>query len=747
MSIPGNLLSPTTETIDPNTSGWRPRANCTLSQGIGGRVGGDGCLSMHATAAGEMQIETVSTYEVTPGQEYFVFADAASGDQPERIGIEWLDYTLRPVGEITWALTTESADSSWHRISVAGVCPLGATRVRVVVSAVAAAADAGEFVENVYLGLPKRRSGNFLSFNAESGGELDLSAYAADTNCTLSRVVPPFDWTPSWYYSGGHVVQATATAAGDMAVECVERAQVTPGTDYMAQVYINPPAVVATCWVGLRFYDAAGTQLQATRAYLDPSGTGVYRQVCSDIAPSGAATAGLFVGMDDAGAGQVLRTEGAYIALAVQVPSGSVIPYADASFEQGPGAWSVLSGPGTIARSSPWGAVKTDGFYALVLTSATVGTTVLVSGRYPVTPGENWRSRIAMGPDSDGWQIDGAIRWYDADGVEIGLDGNSGLVSLPNTATWWVLTYDHEPPANAVTARCEWTFAAQQADSVMNLDAAMLRAVLPQTDVEANEETASVTVTMRELDIGELATIWRVGPDGGRTLVRGADGLIERTPITSDLWVIEDYEAPIGVPVSYYAEFTFTDGSAAGFYDTGRVMLEPGDPNYVWLKDPGNPQRNMQLMVRQGPDWTRPIGQSEHRVRGRRNSVVFSDVRGGLEGELVIATTTDEQRRLLHWLLDTGNTLLWQAVPGMGVDDMYVNIGEVPEARDGGPADDPWREWKLPMRQADMPTAVGVNGSAGRTWQDVLLEFATWGDVLDAFGTWEDVFLNRRKEA
>lgn len=745
MAIPGNMLSPTTEAIDPNTSGWRVRSNCSISLGSGGR-NGSGCLAMAAAAAGEMQVETVSTYVITPGQVYFVFADAASGTQPERIGIEWLDFTLQPVGEPTWSLVTESADSGWHRISVAGECPLSATRCRVLISADAGAAGDEEYVENIYLGLPKRRTGNFLSFDAESGGELDLSAYAPDANCTLDRIVLPVGWDADWYYSGGHVMQATATAAGDMAVECVERPQVTPGTDYLVQVYIHPPAAAPNCWTELRFYDADGAQLQATRAYLDPSGTGVYRQICSDLAPAGAVTAGMAVGMDGAAAGDVLCTEGAYLGVAVQVPAGTVMPYADASFEQGPGAWSILSGPATIARSSPWGATAADGSYALTLTSATVATSVLVSGRYPVTPGQNWRSQIAMGPDGGAWQIDGAIRWYGSDGAEIVLNGNTGLIDLPNTGTWWTLTYDHEPPAGAAEARCEWTFAAQQADSVMQLDSAMLRAVLPQTDVEAHPETASITLTMRELDIGELATVWRIGPSGSRTLVRGADGLIEGTPIVSDLWVLEDYEAPLGVPVSYFAQFTTTDGTPAGLYSTGSIVLSPGDANFAWLKDPGNPQRNVQVVVQQAPDWSRPIGQSEYRVRGRRNSVVLSDVRGGLEGDLTVWTRSDDERAALHWLLDDGHVLLWQAVPGMGVSDMYVNVADVAEARIGGTAMEPWRAWTLPLKQADMPSTIGVNGSAGRTWQDVLVENATWGDVLTAYATWEDVFLNRRKE-
>ncbi|MEU6534228.1 hypothetical protein ABZ869_34150, partial [Streptomyces sp. NPDC046928] len=177
---------------------------------------------------------------------------------------------------------------------------------------------------------------------------------------------------------------------------------------------------------------------------------------------------------------------------------------------------------------------------------------------------------------------------------------------------------------------------------------------------------------------------------------------------------------------------------------SGTVTLDPGDPQYAWLKDPGNPQRNARVMVARGPDWQRPIQQVEHRVRGRRNSIVLSDTRGGLEGDLVIYTATDDEREALHWLLDSGNVLLWQAAPGHGVSDMYVAVGQITEARGGGVATDPWRTWTLPLRQVDMPTTIGVAGSASRTWQDILTEHATWADVLASYATWEDVLFNRR---
>jgi hypothetical protein len=115
-----------------------------------------------------------------------------------------------------------------------------------------------------------------------------------------------------------------------------------------------------------------------------------------------------------------------------------------------------------------------------------------------------------------------------------------------------------------------------------------------------------------------------------------------------------------------------------------------------------------------------------------------------LEGGLAIWTRSDAERAALHLLLNSGNTLLWQAVPGMGVDDMYVSVGEVPETRVGKLAQEQWRAWTLPLTEADMPVTTAVNGSGGRTCQDIVAEFATCADLLSVYGTSEDLLLDRR---
>lgn len=741
MAIPGNLLSESTSSMDPSVSGWVAKLNCTIGKGTGGRVG-DGCLSVRSVAAGEMQARTVASYEVTPGTEYLTFADASGATVPERIGIRWLDTASAEIS-ITWSLTTASASATWHRIAVAGIAPDTAVYAQVVFSSTPAAGAVFSFYENVYLGLPVRTTGNLLSANAESMERASDWEYAAGANCSISRTVPMVSWPATFYLAGGHAATMTVTGAGDADFSCTERAPVTPGTQYYALAYLNPPTSGSSAWMELRFYNAALAQIQATRSVLAAPGTGWYSQRVADFAPAGAAYVSLAFGLTSATGGQVLRVDHATITLPPVLREGSVVPYADASFERGVGAWTVPSGVATLARLTPWGTDSLEGTYCMTVSSATATTSVVRSGRYALgtAAGHSFTHETGMKVAAGGWNVVLTTRWYNAANSLISST-SAASQAVPGSG-WWLLSFAASAPAGTTQAEIEYSFTATSTSSVLRMDKVSLWETLPLTQVAVDTDTASVTVTIRELPTTDTVSVWRVTPDGARTLVRGPSGLIDKAAATSDVLVIEDYEAPLGVPVYYVSESRNTSGVVTASRTTDTVTIDPGDYNEAWLKDPGNPQRNLKVLVERAPDWDRPIAQAEHRVRMRQNSVVFSDVRGGLEGDLTIWTRTDAERAALHRLLSSGSVLLWQAAPGMGIDDMYVNVGQTREGRVTPYAPELWRTWTLPLKQADMPITVGVASSAGRTWQDILSENSTWGDVLAKYATWEDVLFNR----
>ncbi|TXS19609.1 hypothetical protein EAO71_33735 [Streptomyces sp. ms191] len=740
MAITGNFLSDSTSSMDPSISGWTAKLNSTLTKGTGGRVG-DGTLSMKSVAAGEMQARTVASYPVIPLTEYEAFADASGATVPERIGIRWLTAASTEIS-ISWSVTTTTASATWHRIAVADLAPATAAYAQVILSSMtpAAANVIGAF-ENAYLGLPFRTTGNLLSANTE-GLERGTTGWLNELNCTLSRQTPMVQWAADWYLGGGHMLAMTVTGGGNASTRTTDFPQASPGVEYLGYAYLSPPTSVATTWVELRFYDGAFAQLAATQSVLAAPGTGVYRQRVSAVAPAGTVYAGLAAGITSGSAAQVLRVDNAVIMVAPKIREGSVVPYADSSFEQGVGGWTVASGVATLARVTPWGTDGLDGSYCMSVSSATATTSVIRSAKFPISgAGDAFTAEYGMKVQAGGWNLTRTIRWYDAANVDLGTSSTaSAAVPSPN---WWLLSVNGTAPANATQAAIEWTLTATATSSVLRVDKVSLWETLPQATVVGNDTDAYITVTLRELDTTSTVTVWRVRPDGSRTLVRGETGLIENKTLASSVLVIEDYEAPLGVSVYYYAETKNSSGVITGTRTTATVTLDPGDTEMAWLKDPGNPQRNLRVMVRRAPDWGRPISQTEFRVRGRRNSVIHSDVRGGLEGDLSVWTRTDQERAALHWILDSGNTLLWQAAPGMGVDDMYVNVGQAGEARPTDFAPELWRAWTLPLRQADMPVTVGITGSAGRTWQDILTENATWGDLLSKYATWEDVLFNR----
>ncbi|WP_405559079.1 hypothetical protein OHV08_34285 [Streptomyces canus] len=742
MPIPGNLLSSTTETIDPNTSGWTPKLNCTIGLGVGGRTGGGGCLSVRSVAAGEMQARTVSSYPVVAGTTYYAFSDTA-GQVPERIGIRWLNSAGGEVA-ITWSLTTMAASSGWHRVSVAGAAPAGATQAQVLLSSTETAGSISHFWENIYLGLPIRTTGNLFGFNTESS-EIDATGWAAVVNATVSRQVPVINWAVDNYLAGGQALAVTAVAAGNASVLAVDRPTVTPGTEYLAYAYLQPPVLTSQAWIELRFYDAAGNQIAAQRSTLaPPATTGMYRQRASMVAPSNAATCSVAAGLDSASAGQVLRLETVVVTVAPKVQAGSLLPYADASLEQGIAGWTVTSGVATIARTTPWGLSAFDGAYALAASSATATASTLRSAKVSgITAGLNYRAQVIAHSAAGSWSsVRTRIRWFDAANVDLGSSTGTAY-TLPGSS-WYALPSDAVAPAGATQAAVEVVGTASATSSVLHLDQIAVWEVLPQTAVAAHDSDGYITLTLRELLVDDLISVYRVGPDGMRTLVRGASGLIDQQLITSDLMVIEDHEAPFGVPVYYRIEMYSSPGVSAGSRTSTAVTLNLDDINTVWLKDPGNPQRSCKVVVQQAPDWTRPIDQASYVIRGRRNKVTHSGNRQGLEGGLAIWTRSDAERAALHLLLNSGNTLLWQAVPGMGVDDMYVSVGEVPEARVGKLAQEQWRAWTLPLTEADMPVTTAVNGSGGRTCQDIVAEFDTCADLLAVYGTSEDLLLDRR---
>jgi hypothetical protein len=357
------------------------------------------------------------------------------------------------------------------------------------------------------------------------------------------------NWAVDNYLAGGHTLAMTATAAGNASVLAVDRPSVTPGTEYLAYAYLQPPTLSATAWIELRFYDAVGNQVAAQRSTLAAPGTGMYRQRASMVAPSNAATCSVAAGLDTASAGQVLRLETVVVTAAPKLQAGSILSYGDSSFEQGVGGWTTGSGVATLARTTPWGGAYFEGSYALSITSSTATQSSVRSGRFGgVTAGLNFRAQVIVHIAAGSWSAVGVrIRWYDASNVDLGV--STGVSWAVSGGGWYALNSDAVAPAGATQAAIDLLVTASATSSVLQIDQAVLWQVLPQTEAVAVDEGGYVRLTLRELTVDDEVSVYRVTTDGSRSLVRGSAGLVYRQPITDDLLIIEDHEAPLNTLV------------------------------------------------------------------------------------------------------------------------------------------------------------------------------------------------------
>src|SRR5690606_25847829 len=116
------------------------------------------------------------------------------------------------------------------------------------------------------------------------------------------------------------------------------------------------------------------------------------------------------------------------------------------------------------------------------------------------------------------------VRWFDATDTLI-TSTVSSSVAIPSDGVWWTYSANTTAPAGAVTAQIDVVLTAGATSSTLQMDLVRLIQVLPAIEVEPSDSTASISLIARELITSRTMTVYRIGPDGSRTVVRGRAGL------------------------------------------------------------------------------------------------------------------------------------------------------------------------------------------------------------------------------
>ncbi|MFE5332572.1 hypothetical protein ACFRCG_39960 [Embleya sp. NPDC056575] len=727
MGIISNLLPADDAGLEGSIGSWTAGSNTTVARVTTQALTGTASLRLTSSAAGAMSAST-GKVPVTTGVTYMGFCFGANTTSTAgrvlSVRIDWYTAANALVSSTTttstWAL---GANTSWsNTVVVIGAAPATATQAALTVMVTAGITGSGQQVvfDSMGLGLPAGLTGNVLPYVVESV-EMDASGWSATTNCTVARAAGAAE--------GSYCLGLTSTASGSTTATTAARWPVTAGVEYEIATRVVCPAAGRTLVFEARWYTAitGGTLLSTTTRTVttqDPASWERWTTIAT--APATATHVEMRLRPTATGASEnwyfdqmVIRPTSAGLV------AGNLLSFAAQSFEVDASNWTASSNC-TVAQSVPADPVFDGGRSLKVTVTAAGQARVQAAALVPVTAGlyyvaRQWHYGVAA---HQAWTD---IDWYAADGTTY-LGRAFPDTDAAGTAGVWRSNFiGRQAPTGAAFARMVLLPQAATPGQIFFIDQVSLVQTAPPYILTVVPSTASVTIQIGSIPHPTTITLSRVDPDGTRHPVRAMGGDAAGLATTGTTMIFEDYEVPLNVGVHY--EYSWPGSSTS---TTSVTIPPPSQPYMLWLKDPGQPARNVCLMARSTGAWSRKVDRGVYPVRGARMPVIISDTRTSREGSVQVYTRSADEEAALDWLLDTGSTLLLQ---GLNLGSVYVSVGDSEDAPVDADGSDPWRVWTLPITELDRPIG-GIQGTAGRTWQNIYNNYATWQAVFDAYETW-----------
>ncbi|MEV8373016.1 hypothetical protein AB0P21_09780 [Kribbella sp. NPDC056861] len=231
------------------------------------------------------------------------------------------------------------------------------------------------------------------------------------------------------------------------------------------------------------------------------------------------------------------------------------------------------------------------------------------------------------------------------------------------------------------------------------------------------------------------ATITRTAPGGVAEPIR--DGV--NVALNDGGWIGFDYEAPLGVPLTYTATFTRTGDPETVVAASPAVVLDAGGYGRAWLSNAVDPASAVLAWVEGLDEIERPAEVGVFDMVGRSLPVVVTGTRGSRRGQLRLVTATLDERDALWGLLDDGDVLLLRTTREFGIGNLYFAVQKATESRATRLGMHPARRFGLEFVETSAPIGRLVSGR-DNTWRQVVTGAATWQDVKDQRADWLDVY-------
>ena len=217
----------------------------------------------------------------------------------------------------------------------------------------------------------------------------------------------------------------------------------------------------------------------------------------------------------------------------------------------------------------------------------------------------------------------------------------------------------------------------------------------------------------------------RVGPSGTSAFVRGNQVAI----VLPGPLVIRDFEAPIGVSLTYTVT-TWADATP-GTTDTGTatITIPDGGCDDTWLTDLARPTNTQQVVLEALDELAYQVPVGVHDVIGRRTPIVSSDIANTPTFELLFLTDTDGAREQARATLGNGVPVLLRTPPANGIGSLYFAVTGFREQRIVKKARQPDRRFAVSCVQVDRPDTSLYLPIPPATYQTVKDTFATYADM------------------
>jgi hypothetical protein len=219
---------------------------------------------------------------------------------------------------------------------------------------------------------------------------------------------------------------------------------------------------------------------------------------------------------------------------------------------------------------------------------------------------------------------------------------------------------------------------------------------------------------------GTTVNTTRVGPSNTPAGVRGWDP----GTVVPGAVIIRDFEAPLGVPVTYTVE-TLNSAGAVIDTETVAVTVPAGDCDY-WLCDLARVTNSINVTVESLPELDYTPFNTVHDIIARRDPIVTSDIAHTPTFDLSVITETLGERDQAKSLLGNGVPVLLRTAPDAGIGNLYFAVVSYNEQRLSTTGTAAARRFAVSGRQVDRPDPTLYVPLGVATYAHVKTTFATY---------------------